>query len=99
MQWQGSGSADTPGADAVCRMLLCLGEDGQRIKHAAFEVFGPPVAVACADWACEWLSDRTIAAARSLSVKDFEQALALAPSQRYAALLVADALAEAFRCL
>lgn len=97
MVWQGVGEADTPAADARCR--LYLGTDGNggdiSIASAGFAAFGPPVVVACADWACERLANRTIGQARSLSVRDFEQALALAPQERYAALLVIDALASA----
>jgi len=99
IQWQGRGVANTPAADAQCRMLLALAEDETRIAQAAFAMFGPPVAIACADWACEWLADRTITAARSLNVQDFEQALSLAPEQRYGALLVVDALANALDAL
>ncbi len=91
--------ANTPAADAQCRMLLALAEHETRIAQAAFEMFGPPVAIACADWACEWLADRTIAAARSLNIRDFEQALALAPEHRYGALLVIDALVDALDAL
>ena len=94
MQWQGSGHADTPAADAHCQLCLAAqGEAGSEyIAQAAFAVFGPPVAIACADWACEWLQGRTIETARSLNSKDFDKALCLAPAERYAALLVLDAL-------
>ncbi|MES1934120.1 scaffold protein [Salinisphaera shabanensis T35B1] len=97
MQWQVQGGADTPGADARCRLYLAVDGDTHeaRIDKAAFAMFGPPVAIASADWACEWLQGRTIEAARSLSSRDFEQALCLAPAERYAALLVLDALADA----
>ncbi|GAB3670122.1 iron-sulfur cluster assembly scaffold protein [Salinisphaera aquimarina] len=96
IEWHGDGVADTPGADARCRLRVEIDTrgDAPRIRRAVFSVFGPPVAVACADWACEWLGDRTIDAARGLMVEDFEQALALAPGERYAALLVIDALAS-----
>lgn len=93
IQWHGKGEADTPAEDAVCRLYLAC-EDG-KIATAAFAVFGPPVVVACADWACEWLTQRTIDAARGLTVQEFERALVLAPSERYAALLALDALASA----
>ena len=101
IQWQGVGEADTPGADALCRLYLQTGaaageaNESTRIARAAFAAFGPPMVIACADWACEWLGERTIADARGLSVQDFEAALALSPSDRYAALLVIDALASA----
>jgi len=97
MRWQGIGDADTPGADAECRLhIACDGLCEQvPIAAAAFAAFGPPVVIACADWACEWLEQRTIGDAHGLSVAHFEQALALAPSERYAALLVLDALAGA----
>jgi len=87
------GRADTPAADAVCDMHLTL--DGQRIVAIRFAVYGPPVAVACADWLCETATGRTIDAARGLSIQDMEQALALTPEQRYGALLALDALANA----
>ncbi|MBS64139.1 MAG: hypothetical protein CMN27_14490 [Salinisphaera sp.] len=97
MQWQGSGFADTPAADARCHLYLAAqAEAGSKhIAQAAFAVFGPPVAIACADWACERLQGRTIERARSLTSRDFEQALGLAPAERYAALLVLDALEAA----
>lgn len=97
IQWQGVGDADTPGEDAQCRIhLACEQEDNERrIVAAAFAAFGPPVVVACADWLCEQLRDRTINDARSLKLRDIEQALALAPGERYAALLAIDALASA----
>ena len=101
MQWQGVGRADTPGADARCAIYLAV--DGQaaaaRIATAAFAVFGPPVAIASADWVCEQLTGCTIAQARCLGGRDLEQALGLAPAERYAALLVLDALADALRAL
>lgn len=96
-EWQGLGEADTPGEDARCGIYIALapatGEP--RIVAAAFTAFGPPVVVACADWLCERLQDRTINGARGLDLRDAEQDLALAPDQRYAALLVIDALGAA----
>ena len=91
--WQAVGVADTPAADASCEIYLAL--DRQRIVEAAFALYGPPVAIACADWLCEQLAGRTIGAARGLSSKDVHAALALAPAERYAAVLVIDALAKA----
>ena len=95
IQWKGSGEADTPAADAHCRLFVDAAEGV--IASAAFAAFGPPVVIACADWVCEWLSGRTIDAARSLTVREFEQALVLAPHERYAGLLVLDALTGALR--
>ena len=91
--WQAMGAAGTPAADASCEIYLAL--DQQRIVEAAFALYGPPVAIVCADWLCEQLAGRTIAAARGLSSKDVYAALALAPAERYAAVLVIDALAKA----
>ncbi|MAS09012.1 MAG: hypothetical protein CMN26_02925 [Salinisphaera sp.] len=94
IQWHGLGEADTPGEDAHCRIQLACehgGDDG-RIVAAAFAAFGPPVVVACSDWVCEQVEDRTIKDARSLNLRAIEQALVLAAGERYAALLVMDAL-------
>lgn len=87
------GRADTPAADAVCELQLGLDEAG--IVDMRFAVYGPPIAVACADWLCETATGRTIGAVRGLSIQDVVQALALAPEQRYGALLALDALADA----
>lgn len=95
IEWQCCGEADTPAADARCRLYLATGDGA--IPAAAFAAFGPPVVIACADWACEWLIGRTIDVARSLTVREFEQALALTPNERYAGLTVLDALADALR--
>lgn len=98
IQWHGCGYADTPGADAWCRIRLRRCEptrDRGLIDGAAFAAFGPPVVIACADWACEWLTRRPIAQAGALTTTDFEQALMLQPDERYAALLVGDAVASA----
>ncbi len=91
--WQARGAADTPAADAACELYLAI-EAGQ-VADAAFTLFGPPIAVCCADWLCEVLIGRTMNHIRGLSVQDMERALALAPDERYAALLVIDALANA----
>lgn len=95
--WQARGVADTPTADAVCELYLAV--DAGRIIDVAFALYGPPVAIACADWLCETAVGRTIAAARGLSeqewAQDMEHALALAADERYAAMLAIDALASA----
>ncbi len=85
--------ADTPAADAACEVYLAV--DATGIVDAAFTLFGPPIAVSCADWLCESLIGRTIAQARGLSGQDVECALALAPDERYAGMLVVDAVANA----
>jgi NifU-like protein involved in Fe-S cluster formation len=95
MTWQTTGAADTPGADARCQIYLTAGGTDPRLTAAGFAAFGPPVVVACADWVCEHIGGRTIARARSLSAREVERALALVPAERYAALLVIDALAGA----
>lgn len=97
MRWHSTGGADTPGADAECRLFIRRSNwaDANHIGQAAFAAFGPPVVIACADWACEWLENRTIGDAQSLSIEAFEQALSLAPEERYAAVLVCDALVAA----
>src|SRR5699024_6597209 len=91
------GRADTPAADAVCEIHVTL-EDG-RIMDARFAVYGPRVAIASADWLCEQLRGRTIASARGLSTQDIQAALALAPQERYGAMLAVDALNTALRHL
>lgn len=93
-EWQGEGMADTPGADARCRIWLRREEHTQCLQ-AVFALFGPPVAVAAADWVCEQVCRETIETASGLTPRDVEQALALPPAQRYAGLLVIDALANA----
>lgn len=95
--WQAVGSADTPAADAVCEIYLTIDAAAEpvRIGDAAFALYGPPVAIACADWLCSQLAGRTIAAARGLSVQDMQTALALTPEARYAGLLALDALDDA----
>jgi len=92
-QWQYVGVADTPGEDARCRLWLQL-EQGLRVQ-ARFALFGPPVAVAAADWLCEQINDQTFNDARGITSRDVETALALSPTERYAALLVTDALINA----
>lgn len=92
-KWQVVGRADTPAADAVCELYLAV-EQG-RITAAAFTCYGPPVAIACADWVCEQLRGRTIAAACGLCAEDVETALVLAPQARYGAMLALDALNNA----
>lgn len=91
--WHACGVADTPAADAVCELYLTVEAD--LVSRAAFTLYGPPVAIVCADWLCETLTGRTIAFARGLPVQDLEHALALAPDERYGALLAMDALANA----
>lgn len=98
IEWHGMGFADTPASDAQCRIMIGIDSEAGadvRITRAAFEVLGPPVAIACADWLCEWLEHRTVGEAGDLSVTAIEKALEIAPSQRYAALLVIDALVKA----
>lgn len=87
------GHAGTPAADAVCEMYLLVDEG--RIVDMRFALYGPPVAIACADWLCEYLIDRTIMFARGLSMQEIQAALSLASQERYAAILVLDALADA----
>lgn len=93
-QWHSEGVADTPGADARCHIWLRRDEQTQTLQ-AVFALFGPPVAVAAADWVCEQVCGETIEAARGLTPRHVEQALALTPPQRYAGVLVIDALANA----
>lgn len=101
IQWHGVGEADTPGADARCRIHLACATDAAvgPIAAAAFSVFGPPVAVACADWLCEQVAQTHIGEAGDIEPRYIEQALALAPEERYAALLATDALASALNNL
>lgn len=87
------GRADTPAADAVCE--IHLGIDAGRIVEARFAAYGAPLTVACADWLCEYISGRTIAATRGLSTQDMQAALALAAEERFAAMLALDALHNA----
>lgn len=87
------GRADTPAADAVCEIHLAI--DAGRIVEARFAVYGAPLTVACADWLCEYISGRTIVAARGLSTQDMQTALALAAEERFAAMLALDALHNA----
>jgi len=91
--WQALGTADTPAADALCELYLQV--DGDIITAAGFALYGPPIAVACADWLCEALHNRTIETAHCLSMHDLQTALALAPQERYGAMLVLDALLDA----
>lgn len=91
--WQASGAADTPGEDARCRIWLGYAADAQLI--ARFAVFGPPVAIAAADWICEQVDGHRLEAVYNLTATNVERALALAPAQRYAGLLATDALANA----
>lgn len=93
-KWHSEGAADTPGEDARCRIWLRRDDTTQDLQ-AVFALFGPPIAVAAADWLCEQVCGETIETARGLTPRDVEQALALAPAQRYAGLLVIDALASA----
>lgn len=93
-EWYCEGVADTPSADARCRIWLRRLYDTHGLQ-ATFALFGPPVAVAAADWVCEQVCGETIETARGLTPRDVEQALALAPAQRYAGILVIDALANA----
>lgn len=92
--WYCEGAADTPSADARCRIWLRRLYDTDGLQ-AMFALFGPPVAVAAADWVCEQICGETIETASGLTPRDVEQALALAPAQRYAGILVIDALANA----
>lgn len=92
-RWQASGQAQTPGADARCRVFVSVTDDGR--LQTGFAAFGPPVVVACADWLCEWAEQQTPATAAAVRLADIEQALALTATQRYAGLLVMDALANA----
>ena len=96
-QWQSVGEADTPASDAHCRMYLaCAGPGSTRHIHAAaFAAYGPPVVIACIDWLCERVQDTTVDDVRGIDLQAIEQALALSPRQRYAALLAIDALASA----
>ncbi|HLQ85393.1 MAG TPA: iron-sulfur cluster assembly scaffold protein [Salinisphaeraceae bacterium] len=91
--WQARGAADTPGADALCEIYLAIADE--QIVEAAFAAYGPPIVVACADWLCEQLGGRTIAVMRGLSEADLQAALALAAEERYAGMLVFDALQDA----
>lgn len=91
--WAASGTAETPGEDARCRVFLAL-DDAGRLR-AAFAAFGPPVVVACADWVCERVAGQTVEFTRILTLADVEEALALTPTQRYAGLVAIDALANA----
>lgn len=91
--WPASGFAETPGADARCRIFLAT-TDNERLR-AAFGAFGPPAVIAAADWLCQRVTGETIENARSLSVRELERALALSPTQRYAGALAIDALANA----
>lgn len=92
-RWSAAGSAETPGADARCRIFLGVAPTGA--LTAGFAVYGPPVAIAAADWLCEQVIGVTVEMATALDARAVEQALSLAPEERYAALLVADALANA----
>lgn len=99
--WHATGCADTPAADALCEIYLSVDDssdgavDGWRIVDTGFALYGPPVAVACADWLCEQLVGRTIADVRGLPSERMQTALALAPAERYGAMLAFDALNNA----
>lgn len=87
------GHADTPAADAICELYIKV--DERRIVDMCFALYGPPVAVACADWLCEYATGRTIESLRGLSAQDIQAALVLAPEERFGAMLVLDALNNA----
>ena len=95
VDWQAVGEADTPGEDARCRIGLVSDTRTSHITDIGFRVFGPSVTIACADWLCERLMKRTLTEARKITINDFQEPLALMPSERYAAILVLDALANA----
>lgn len=92
-EWPWRGFAETPGEDACCRLFLRCDAAGR--MQMAFAAFGPPVVVACADWLCARVQGQTPASARRIDAGDVEEALALAPTQRYAGVLVIDAFANA----
>lgn len=93
IDWSASAVAETPGEDACCRVFLAL--DDKDALRAAFAAFGPPVVIACADWLCEQITGQGPDKARTLTLADVEEALALTPTQRYAGLVAIDALANA----
>jgi NifU-like protein involved in Fe-S cluster formation len=95
--WPASGVAETPGADARCRIVLAE-QAGGRLA-AAFAAFGPPEVIACADWLCERVAGQTVSAAHAVTVPEVETALALPPVQRYAGAIAVDALHHALTTL
>lgn len=88
-----AGRASTPAADAVCELYINV--DDERIVDMRFALYGPPVAVVCADWLCEYATGRTIKCVCGLSSQDMHAALALAPEERFGAILALDALTNA----
>lgn len=92
-RWQASGTAETPGEDARCRIFLNRDEAGR--LQAAFAAFGPPAVIAAGDWICECVTGQTGEFTRTITSTDVENALSLSPTQRYAGLVAVDALTNA----
>lgn len=90
------GRAATPGADARVALFLASNTaGGESGSNAYFAVYGPPVLIACADWICENLGDVGINTTRCPSIRVIESALSLAAEDRFAAVAVQEALADA----
>ncbi|NNC25769.1 hypothetical protein HKX42_02620 [Salinisphaera sp. USBA-960] len=105
------GRASTPAGDTRVALFVAASSDAPTGWSARFAVFGPPVLIACADWVCEYLSGSANArcsmafgsgggdAAACPSIMVFERELNLAAADRFAAIMVQDAVVNAMNAI
>ncbi|MDN5939437.1 MAG: iron-sulfur cluster assembly scaffold protein [Salinisphaera sp.] len=88
-----SGRASADAGDAMVEVDLRVANG--EIIASAFRAYGCPATIAVADWVCEALVGRTIAAAGSINTRVVEQASGLPAAKRDCAVVVLDAVVTA----
>ncbi|RZU98898.1 nitrogen fixation NifU-like protein [Spiribacter vilamensis] len=69
--------------------------DKESVREARFEVFGGPEAMQAAAWLADWLADRSVASALTVTGRWLAEAAALPDEARTVALDIEDALRSA----
>lgn len=93
------GRSKISGGDSRVAVFLAPAVTGSARLSARFSVYGPPVLIVCADYACEQLGRSGIDTARCPQVQTIENTLALDPKDRFAIIAVQDAVADALKQL
>ncbi|TVO62088.1 hypothetical protein FPL09_08405 [Spiribacter vilamensis] len=81
--------------DEGCRVDCWVRVDKESVREARFEVFGGPEAMQAAAWLADWLADRSVASALTVTGRWLAEAAALPDEARTVALDIEDALRSA----
>ncbi len=90
----GTGLAGNPARSGVIRLQIWV-NDQQLIEQVRFKAYGCGYTIACGSLLSEWLDNRTLEQALTLSHTRIAERLALPPEKLHCSVLAEDALQAA----